>query len=124
MLTIKRSGVFLATRWRNEVLAQREPQKVNLRRGFAAVSFIDQSDSSSAFVDTLRLLAAVLYEDESYITTDGRLRMPRLGDKPVVLFKAHWKTARVVRWSGLVCRLARRHVRPTASRNVVLTRVG
>ena len=76
MLTINRSGVSVATRWRDEVLAQREPQRVNLRRGFAAVSFIDQSNSSSAFVDTRRLLAVVLYEDERSITTGGRLRMP------------------------------------------------
>ena len=80
MLTINRSGASLATRWRNEVLAQREPQRVNLRRGFAAVSFIDQSNSMSAFVDTRRLLAVVLYEDEPPITTGGRLRTPlRLG---------------------------------------------
>jgi hypothetical protein len=60
----------LPVQWRRQILEHRDPQSVAARKGFVAASFIDQANSSSAFVDIENLLVVLLYEDE-FRSVDG-----------------------------------------------------
>jgi hypothetical protein len=53
----------LIAQWRRQILAHRDPQSVEARRGFVAASFIDQSNARSEFVEIDNMLVVLLYED-------------------------------------------------------------
>ena len=60
----------LPAKWRYQILAHRDPQSVAARKGFVAVSFIDQANLTSTLVDIENLLIVLLYEDE-FRSVDG-----------------------------------------------------
>ena len=70
MVTTTPTFDHLPAQWRRQILAHRDPQSVAARKGFVAASFIDQANSSSAFVDIENLLIVLLYEDE-FRSVDG-----------------------------------------------------
>ena len=70
MQTITYSVDRLLGQWRRQILAHRDPRSVAARKGFVALSIVDQANTSSVFVNIGRVLVVLLYEDEFY--SDGR----------------------------------------------------
>jgi hypothetical protein len=65
----------LRRRWRRQMTAHLDLHYVEARRGFAALTFVDNANISSPFVDINNLIALLLYEDVPSGTGRSPLRL-------------------------------------------------
>jgi hypothetical protein len=61
--------------WRRQLSTHFDPRKVAARAGFTALTFVDQANTSSLYVDTNDLLIVLVYEDKSRRDDRGPLRL-------------------------------------------------
>jgi hypothetical protein len=91
MITICKPTNELQRQWRQQLAVHCNPRTVADRRGFVAMTFLDQASSTSDLVEIDNLLVVVVYEDESRRNDSSPLRF------------AGYRVSRVaqgVRWGG------------------------
>lgn len=91
MISICKSDNELRRMWRQQILAHCNSQFVESRKGFVAVTFVDQANTQSRFVDISNLLAVLVYEDDTHYNNRRSLRL------------SAYKVSRIadgVRWGG------------------------
>jgi hypothetical protein len=69
----------LRRQWRKQLLAYCNPQHVAARKGFVTLTFVDQSHTSSEFVDINNLLVMLVYEDDAHRSERRSLRLSGYG---------------------------------------------
>jgi len=65
----------LRRQWRQQILAHCNPRHVAARKGFAALTFVDQANTSSESVDINNLLVVLVYEDDDQSLDRRSLRL-------------------------------------------------
>jgi hypothetical protein len=79
MIAIGMSDNELRHKWRQQILSHCNPQYLECRKGFVALTFVDQSKTSSEYVDINNLLVALLYEDGTHCSDHRSLRLSGYG---------------------------------------------
>jgi hypothetical protein len=74
MLPATQNAAELHHQWRRRLTSHCNPRFVAARKGFVAMTFVDQGKTGSRFVDIPNLLVVVLYEDESLSDCHPALR--------------------------------------------------
>jgi hypothetical protein len=69
----------LRRQWRRQLSAHCNPHHVETRKGFVALTFVDQSNTSSEFVDINNLLVVLAYEDDAHRSERRVLRLSGYG---------------------------------------------
>jgi hypothetical protein len=97
MIALTSATDELRRQWRQQILAHCNSRHVAARKGFVAMAFVDQANTSSRFVDINKLLVVVLYEGDAHRSEHRSLRL------------SGYKVSRVpdgVQWGGADnCRL-------------------
>jgi hypothetical protein len=70
-------------KWRKQLLAHCNPHHVAAKKGFVALTFVDQANTSSEFVDINNVLVALVYEDDAHPGYRRSLRLSGYGVRRV-----------------------------------------
>jgi hypothetical protein len=75
MIAITKPTNELRRQWRQQILAHCKPRHVETRRGFAAMTIVDQANTSSRFIDINDLLVVLVHEDDTLCYDRRSLRL-------------------------------------------------
>jgi hypothetical protein len=75
MIAVCKSDYKLRRKWRQQILSHCNPQYVEARKGLVAMTFVDQANTQSRFVDIKNVLAVLVYEDEALDNNRRALRL-------------------------------------------------